>query len=240
VDYATLSIGRKGLRFAIAGFFLLLAGSVLGADLSVLHANQAPTRLARGPEGKIYVTDPKAGSVFIYDSDLTAIGELKNLNVPLGIGVGVDGRMYVGCQGTRAIQVYDASGNFIMNVGEGELSKPSDIALDLYGNLYVVDSTAHRVRIYNMDGGHLGDIGSFGAAAGQFNFPIAVDVAYTTNDTGQAEGELFVADQGNACFHVFDLRGNLLRAFDLGKIGDTGNWFGPSLQDDEVVPDSFA
>ena len=155
---------RKMLYVMTAGFFLLIAGSVLGADLSVLHANQVPTRLARGPGGKIYVTDPQAGAVFIYDSDLNAIGELKNLNLPLGIAVGVDGTMYVGCRGTHAVQVYDANGDFIMNIGEDELSMPSDIALDLHGNLYVADSAAHCIRLYNMSGGHLGDIGSFGTA----------------------------------------------------------------------------
>jgi hypothetical protein len=227
----------------VCGFSLLIAGSVLGADLGVLHANQAPTRLARGPAGKVYATDPEAGSVFIYDSDLNVIGELKNLNVPLGIGVGVDGKMYVGCQGTRAIQVYDASGDFIMNIGEGELGKPNDIALDLYGNLYVVDSAAHRVRIYNMDGGHLGDIGSFGKDPGEFKFPISVDVAYRTNAAQQAVGELFVADQGNfmaksdqerARIQVFSLSGNLLRVITPSKVGDGGGWFNPKLQDDEV------
>ena len=210
-------LGRKRLRMAAVGGFLLMAGTVSGADLSVLRANQSPTRLARGPEGRIYTTDSKAGSVFIYDAGLNLTGELKNLNLPLGVAAGIDGTIYVGCQGTRAIQAYDANGDFIMNIGEGELSKPNDIALDLYGNLYVADSPAHRIRIYNMNGSHLGDIGSFGVEDGEFNFPVAVDIAYTTNGIG----ELFVADQGNRRFHVFDLRGKLLRTLSPAKIGDS-------------------
>ncbi|HSR87392.1 MAG TPA: NHL repeat-containing protein, partial [Pontiella sp.] len=167
-------LGPIILRMAAAGFFLLAGGMVQGADLSVLHANESPTRLAQGPEGSIYATDPKAGSVFIYDSSLTLTGELKNLNVPLGIAVGMDGTIFVGCQGTRSIQAYTATGDFIRTIGDGVLGKPSDIALDLYGNLYVADSPAHCVRIYNMNGGHLGDIGSFGTEPGEFNFPAAV------------------------------------------------------------------
>jgi hypothetical protein len=212
----------KRLRRVAFGVFFLFAAQGWSANLDILHASQVPTRLARGPEGKIYTTDSKIGAVFIHDSDLTVTGELKGLNVPLGIAVGVDGTMYVGCQGSKAIQVYDAHGGFIRTMGAGELEKPNDIALDLQGNLYVADSSTHRIRIYNMDGGHLGDIGSFGAADGEFNFPVAVDVAYYTNASGQAVGELFVADQGNDRFQIFDLRGNLLRVLSPGIIGSFG------------------
>ena len=158
-------MGRRALLFTAFGLFLMAGEQSRGTGLSVVQANNAPARMAQGPEGKIYVTDPEAGSVFIYDSDLNISGQLKNLNFPLGIAVGVDGRIYAGCQGSRSIQVYDADGGFIMNIAEGELAKPNDIALDLFGNLYVVDSSTHRVRVYNMDGGHLGDIGSFGKDA---------------------------------------------------------------------------
>ena len=93
---AIKALGRNTLGMAATGFFLLMAGAAPGADLSVLHASQSPTRLARGPGGKIYTTDPKVGSVFIYDSNLNTIGELKNLNLPLGIAVGIDGTIYGG------------------------------------------------------------------------------------------------------------------------------------------------
>jgi len=209
------------LHMICTAFCLFSAPWVYGANLDVRNTLKTPTRLARGPEGKIYCTDPKVGSVFILDSNLITIGELKNLNTPLGIAVGINGTIYVGCQGTHAIQVYDSNGDFIQNIGAGELSNPSDIALDLHGNLYVADSSAHRIRIYNMDGGHLGDIGSVGTENGQFNFPISVDVAYRTNGLGQAVGELFVADQGNDRFQVFNLQGTLLRVFTPGKIGDS-------------------
>lgn len=231
------------LGMLCAGLPLFSASRVYGATLDVSKTLKAPTRLARGPEGRIYATDPEVGSVFILDADLNPVGELKNLNQPLGIAVGVDGRMYVGCQGTRSVQVYDADGEFITYIGKGDLKKPNDIAIDLYGNLYVADSTAHRVRIYNMDGGHLGDIGSFGRDPGEFKFPIAVDVAYRTNVAQQAVGELFVADQGNfmsdapqerARIQVFSLSGNLLRVITPSKVGDGGGWFNPKLKDDEV------
>ncbi len=219
------------MRLICALFALCSATGASGANLDVRTALMAPTRLARGPEGKIYCTDPKVGSVFILDSDLNTVGELKNLNVPLGIAVGADGKIYVGCRGLHAVQVYDANGDFIMNMGEGSIAMPSDIALDLSGNLYIADSSKHRIDLYSMNGNHLGDIGSFGAAEGEFNFPVSVDVAYHTNETGQAVGELFVADQGNRRIQVFDLNGNLSRVFNLPRIGDSS--FG-GLKDDQV------
>lgn len=215
------------LQKAAIGLLLVLTSvSASGTDLSVVHSIKSPTRLARGPEGKIYVTDPKVGSVFIHDPSLSVIGELKYQNAPLGIAIGVDGTMYVGSRGAKAVRVHDENGDFKRNIGAGILHMPSDIALDLYGNLYVADSPAHRIRVFNMNGGHLGDIGSHGTADGEFRFPVSVDVAYRTNATGQAVGELFVADQGNDRFQVFDLHGKLLRVLDLPPLGNFGDAIG--------------
>ncbi len=221
-------ICRGACLYLLLGLVLILSFTAKAADLSVIHSIKSPSRLARGPAGKIYVTDPVVGSVFIYDASLSPIGELKYQNFPLGIAVGFDGTMFVGNRGVSAVQVYDENGDFQRNIGTGLLSVPSDIALDFYGNLYIADSASHCIRTFSMDGVHLGDIGSFGTADGEFRFPISVDVAYRTNAAGQAVGELFVADQGNDRFQVFDLNRNLLRvltppligsAIDVGKVG---------------------
>ena len=211
---------------AILAALLLAVGTAGGADLGVKNTPASPTRLTEGPDGTLYATDSETGSVFLFDENLNLFGELKNLITPLGIAVSADGIIYVGCQGTRAVHVFDPEGNFIRYIAKGELGKPNDIALDLYGNLYIADSSRNRIRIYNMDGDHLGDIGSFGTADGEFDFPIAVEIAYRTNETGSMIGELFVADQGNDRFQVFDLRGTLLRVLSLPRI-PTSFWGNP-------------
>ena len=110
-------LSRSGVAHRVAlGLLLVLpATSVLALDLSVVHNIKSPTRLARGPEGKIYVTDPGVGSVFICDASLAVIQELKYQEVPLGIAVGVDGTMYVGSRGAKnaiaaAINYYEPAG----------------------------------------------------------------------------------------------------------------------------------
>ena len=50
--------------------------------LTVINKNDYPTRLAYGPNGKLFVSDAKAGSVFIYDTMGYLIGEIKGIKQP--------------------------------------------------------------------------------------------------------------------------------------------------------------
>jgi len=90
--------------------FTILAlswGFGAGGDLSVTQPNNYPTRLAQGPDGKLYVSDAMAGSVFIYNPQLNLMGELKNLSGPLGVAVAGDGRIYVGSNGRDSVEGAD-------------------------------------------------------------------------------------------------------------------------------------
>lgn len=79
-------------------------------DLSVNNSLVYPMRLALGPGGNLYVSDPKIGSVFIYDSGLSIVAELKGLDKTLGLAVDDQGNIYVGNNGRRNVEIYDASG----------------------------------------------------------------------------------------------------------------------------------
>lgn len=164
-----------------------------------------PTRLAFGSDGKLYVSDAKVGSVFIYDPDLNLIGELKDLNTPLGVGVDDLGSFYVGSDGLDIVEVYDSTGNKLRDIGAGTIKMPNSLAFDQSGILYVADSRVNAVLKFDAkSGGLLGIIG-----AGELRFPIAVAIA---------GGELYVADQANNLVRVFDLQGNLVRSLG-GNIG---------------------
>jgi hypothetical protein len=67
-----------------------------------------------------YITDPRVGSVFIYDADLVLKAEIKGLNRPLGVAVDRDGNVLVGNDGRDNIEVYDpATGKLLAVFGEG-------------------------------------------------------------------------------------------------------------------------
>lgn len=79
--------------------------------------------------------------------------------------------------------------------------RPSDVAWDAEGNIFVADGHGANARVAKFDrnGRFLLSWGSRGAEAGQFNIPhsIATD----------AQGNVYVADPGNKRIQVFDGRG---------------------------------
>jgi DNA-binding beta-propeller fold protein YncE len=79
--------------------------------------------------------------------------------------------------------------------------RPSDVAFDGEGNIFVADGHGANARIAKFDrnGQFLLSWGSRGTDTGQFNVPhsIATD----------AEGNVYVADQGNKRIQVFDGKG---------------------------------
>jgi DNA-binding beta-propeller fold protein YncE len=166
---------------------------------AVANANAYPTRLAWASDGRLYVSDALAGSVFVYERrpELTPVAEYKNLAKPLGVALDDRGILYVGVDGRDRVEIYDAGGGLIATIGDGTIRMPNDLAFDAAGNLYVADSRSNRVWVYDPTGALLQGIGQ-----GELRFPVALAVS---------GAELYVADQGNYQIKVFDLQGNLLR-----------------------------
>lgn len=197
----------------------------------IMHVNRYPTRLTWGPSGYCYVSDAKVGSIFIYDPNLSLIGELKNLGRPLGVAVDSSGNIYVGSNGHDNVQVYNIDGIRIATIGDGIIKMPNDLAVDRSENLYVVDTLSNTVRVYDPNGTALLNIGSGGDGVGQFRSPMALAIAYRTDANGAEFGELYVADRGHYLVQVFDLQGNFLRSFGGkvekgGMMGTTWYWQG--------------
>ena len=144
------------------------------------------------------------------------------LNMPNGIRVDTGGNVYVADMNNNRIRKIDASGNISTLVGDGtasyggdggmassaSLNKPTGVALDTYGNLYLSDSTNHRIRMVDASGiittiagngsaGYGGDGGMASSASLSAPAGVTVDI----------ENNIFIADLGNNCIRKVSMSG---------------------------------
>lgn len=208
-------MGRNIRQLLICVLFTALGSGYIAeaGPLDVFRTNESPTRIAVGPDGKIYATDAFADAVFVYDSGLNVVGELKSLSFPIGIAVDRQGNIFVGNKGSKNIEVYSPAGGKVRTFGSDVIRFPNDMCFDLDENLYVVDSSQGAVIVYNTSGQMLRVIGTAGEGPGRFNFPSTLTIAYKRGAGGEQVGELFVGDRGHSLVQVFDLQGHYLRAF---------------------------
>lgn len=83
--------------------------------------------------------------------------------------------------------------------GENARKAPGSMSADASGNIYLVDSEAGRIQVYDFSGSYIFSWGTPGTKAGEFDNP--------TDITIDSEGRVFVADTGNQRVQVFNAVG---------------------------------
>lgn len=195
----------------------------IGEEVSFTRKNLVKPYGVSSYRDSVYVSDTAVAVVFDIDEKLkkvSIIGDTSpgKLSLPVGIAVDDNANVYVSDSKQASILVYDKNKKLVKAFGGRlELVKPAGISINNKDKiLYVVDTKAHNIKAYSLDGDILFSFGKRGKAEGEFNFPtnIAVD---------RRNGNVVVVDTQNFRVQVFDKNGKFIRKF--GKIGDKPGMF---------------
>jgi DNA-binding beta-propeller fold protein YncE len=179
-----------------------------------------PVRLATDADGRLYTTDPRMGIVTVRDEAGRLQATKRGLAKPLGVAVEASGRIFVCEAGRGRVSIFTPGWvpAGALGQGDGEFRMPNHIQIAPDGLIYVVDSTADRIKVFGNNGVLIRQFGGHGAQAGQFDFPTGIAVT--------PGGEIFVSDLGNERIQVFDLNGAFVRAFGEKNQAGTDSTFG--------------
>lgn len=168
-----------------------------------------------GADGRVYVSDIAAHAVFVFDK---AAGQLhvwtqaenfRNFVTPIGVAEGKDGQVLVADAELGRVFRLDRDGKALGSFGKDILVRPTGLARDARrGRIYVADTHAHDIKVFNDDGALLETIGHRGESQGELNFP--THLAF-------AGDRLYVTDSMNARVQVFDAQGKAVQS--IGRRG---------------------
>lgn len=134
-------------------------------------------------EGVVAVSMAWGGDIAVSDARLGFVARLNELGEPVG------------------------------KLGQGELQRPTGLAFDPQrGWLFVADTLANDIKVYDQTGRRLHTIGSAGEGAGEFNAP--THLAF-------AGGRLYVTDTLNNRIQIFSPEGER-----IGGFGERGLYVG--------------
>jgi 6-bladed beta-propeller len=160
------------------------------------------------PEDNIWIVDAGSNMLVKFDADgryLMVLGRKpENIAVRPGPGMPASGGLPPGAapaEGGRGGGGRGGGGAPGSGIRGDSFNRPSDVAFDRSGNIYVADGfgTNNRVAKFSKDGNFVKTWGQTGSGQGQFN-----GIRGIASDNA---GNIFVADAGNKRIQVFDGEG---------------------------------
>ena len=170
--------------------------------------------LAMDDNDRLFVSDPGLKHVLVFNPQRKAEEVItEGMSDPGGIAIDTQNRLlYVADVALDQVLVYDADSfklkRKIGTTGKnhtlttpGDFSKPTGVAVDKEGNVYVTDTMNDRVEIFDADGMFIRTWGKAGDGPGYFSRPKGITV--------DSDGHVWVADGMQDRLQVFTAEGEL-------------------------------
>lgn len=207
-------------------------------SLPGLSALRTPTGLSLDASGNLYIADSGSGQIFrVSTGGAVTVSPLNARDVAADPNTGniyaADGSSVRKVTPAGIVTVAAGIGTFGYSGDGGDptrarLNRPSGVARDTTGNLYIADTANHRIRKVLLNGmivtlagaGQAGDSGDGGlAAAALLNAPASVAV--------DKSGNVYIADTGNHRIRQVSPLGTISTIAGTGKAGYSGD-LGPA------------
>jgi len=171
--------------------------------------------LAIDDSDRLFVSDSQAHRILVFDKNHKGEAAItKGLVTPAGMAIDNENRfLYVADIGLDQVLVFDADNlTPLRAIGTpdtkhqsnalGDFAKPTSVAVDQDGNVYVTDMLNYRVEVFDAEGKFIRAFGKHGDGPGYFAMPkgIAVD----------RDGHIWVTDSMQNRVHLFTQEGDLL------------------------------
>jgi DNA-binding beta-propeller fold protein YncE len=174
------------------------------------------TGLAIDDSDRLFVADSGLHHILVFDANRKIEGTIaEGMYDPGNIAIDNENRLlYVTDAEQDLVLVYDSDPPYklLRKIGkegtkhtstmQGELAKPTGIAVDQDGNVFVADTLNDRIQVFDADGNFVRAFGKAGDGPGYFARPkgLAID----------GDGHLWVADAVQDRLQVYTAEGRLL------------------------------
>lgn len=160
---------------------------------------------------RVAVADPGTGVIHLFETERKTYRQLKSAGdysfvSPIGVALAGE-TLYIADSELNKVFILNHRLK-LLSIIEG-LKRPTSLAFDqVRKRLYVAETLAHQVSVFNQEGKALFKIGGRGEADNQFNYP---------SHMAFAKERLFVNDTMNFRIQIFNADGQHLQTF--GKHG---------------------
>ena len=192
---------------------------------------------------RIRKVDAAAGNIFTvagtgsagYNDGPTFLAQFHR---PEGIAVDGSGNLHIADSGNHYIRKIDTTGKISLQAGSGRpgyfgdgrgaaqagLHAPRDVAADGAGNLYIADTSNHRIRKVDAVG-YISTVAGSGERgySGDGGPAIEAQLAWPSSTAADEAGNLYIADSYNHRIRKVDAEGNISTAAGIGTAGYGGD-----------------